>query len=236
LSSVSHDLRTPLGAILGAASALSELDGELDGPAKRELLTGICDEAERLDRLVANLLDMTRLDAGLEPKREWVPLEELVGSALTRVERRLAGRAVDVSLPPGLPLVAVDPVIFEQLVVNLLDNAIKHTPAGTPIEVTAHLVEMGDGEQAVELGVGDRGPGLPDGDLDGLFEKFVRGTSAGAGGVGLGLAICRAIAVAHHAELRAERRLDGGARFVVRLPLGDVPKIPHEATVEVHEP
>jgi two-component system sensor histidine kinase KdpD len=219
LSSVSHDLRTPLAAITGAISALRDEATGTDLGARRELLDTVAEEAGRLERLLANLLDMTRLESGgLEPKREWVPLEEIVGGALTRLEAQLAGREVRTEVPADLPLAFGDPVLLEQLVLNLLENAVKHTPAGTKIEIRA--AAAGD---ALELEVADRGPGLAPGDETRVFEKFQRGARAGAGGVGLGLAICRGIATAHGGSIHAENRPGGGASFRLLLPLLDAP-------------
>jgi two-component system sensor histidine kinase KdpD len=213
LSAVSHDLRTPLAAITGAGTTLRE-SSDLSAHERRELLDTLCEEAERLERLVANLLDMTRLEAGaLEVKREWVPVEELVGSALSRIEGRIDGRPITTEIPPDLPLAPVDPVLFEHALVNLLENALKYTPAGSPIEIAAR--RAGDG---IELELADRGPGLPE-PAEPLFEKFVRHAPRGTGGVGLGLPIARGIARAHGGDVVAENRPGGGARFVLNLPL-----------------
>jgi two-component system sensor histidine kinase KdpD len=214
LSTVSHDLRTPLAAITGAATTLRDASAELTPGQRAELTDAICEEADRLERLVGNLLDMTRVESGaLAVKRAWVPLEEIVGSALARVESRLAGREVKTDLPAALPLLSVDPLLLEQLFVNLLENATKHTPTGTPIEIRARV-----SHGAVEVDVDDRGPGLPPGDPDRLFEKFTRGSN-GVPGAGLGLAICRGIVHAHGGTLTAENRPGGGARLRLRLPL-----------------
>jgi two-component system sensor histidine kinase KdpD len=219
LSSVSHDLRTPLAAITGAASALRDEAAGTDPRERRELLDTIAEEAGRLERLLANLLDMTRLESGgLEPKREWVPLEEIVGAALARLETQLAGREIRTDLPADLPLAFGDPLLLEQLVLNLLENAAKHTPAGTEIEIRA-----ASREGLLELEVADRGPGLAPGEEARIFEKFQRGARAGAGGVGLGLAICRGIAEAHGGSIRAENRPGGGAVFRLSLPLLEGP-------------
>lgn len=223
LSAVSHDLRTPLASITGAATALRD-DGKLAEPTRAELVESICGEAERLERLVANLLDMTRLESGaLSLKRDWVPVEELVGSALTRLEAKLGDRQIRVTLPPELPLVLVDPVLFEQLLVNLLENAAKYTPAGSPLEIAARSVP---GDATVELRLVDHGAGLPPGDEERVFTKFYRGAggvTASAPGAGLGLAICRGIAEAHGGSIRAERRAGQGAAFVVTIPTGGSP-------------
>jgi two-component system, OmpR family, sensor histidine kinase KdpD len=222
LSAVSHDLRTPLATITGSASTLRDGDGLIDKRTQLELLDTICDEAARLEKLVANLLDMTRLDSGgIEIKRDWVPLEELVGSALTRLEKKLGDRAVQVKLPEELPLVSVDPVLFEQLLENIIDNAIKYTPPESPIEIKAEL-----NHQRLNLEIADRGPGLSPGSESRIFEKFVRGNHTGIGGVGLGLPICKGIAEAHGGSLWAENRPGGGALFHVMLPLvQDAPQV-----------
>jgi two-component system sensor histidine kinase KdpD len=229
LSTVSHDLRTPLAAITGAGTTLREGWDALTTDQRREMLDTICQEAERLERLVGNLLDMTRLEAGaVEVKREWVPLEEMVGSALSRLEARLAGREITTDLPEALPLVPVDPVLFEQLFVNLLENAAKHTPRDTPIEVRARAVVGG-----VEIEVADRGPGLPDGGDSKVFEKFFRGPHTSVEGAGLGLAICRGIARAHGGTVVAENRPAGGSLFRVHLPIsGAPPRIPVSREIE----
>jgi two-component system sensor histidine kinase KdpD len=221
LSAVSHDLRTPLAAITGAATSLRE-GGPMAAETRAELLDMVCEEAERLERLVTNLLDMTRLESGgLEPRREWVPAEELIGAALTRLEPKLEGREVTTRIDPDLPLVSVDPVLMQQVFINLLENALKYTPAGTPLMIGA---QREDG--AVSLEVADRGPGLP-ADAERLFEKFQRGHHTGVAGVGLGLPICRGIVEAHGGTLTAQNRADGGASFRVRLPMqAGAPSIP----------
>jgi two-component system sensor histidine kinase KdpD len=220
LSSVSHDLRTPLSVITGAATTLrAEID--LAPQARRELLDSVCEEAERLERLVGDLLDMTRLESGaVRPKRDWVPLVEVVGGALTRLDRQLAGREVTTDLPEPLPLLSVDPVLVEQLLVNVLENAVKHTPPGSPIAISAS-----SGGTSVVVDVADRGPGIPRGEQERVFERFRRGPGASGGGVGLGLAIARAIATAHGGTLAVSDRPGGGAVFRLTLPAGDPPEL-----------
>ncbi|MFO0726027.1 MAG: sensor histidine kinase KdpD [Myxococcota bacterium] len=216
LSSVSHDLRTPLASITGAATSLR--DDSLSPGDARDLTESICEEAERLERLVGNLLDMTRLDSGsVQPKREWVPVEEVVGSALTRLEKVLVGRAVSAKLPSDLPLLFIDPVLIEQLLTNLLDNASRYSPPGSPIEVEASAEQGG-----VALEVRDRGPGLERGEEERIFDRFYRGKQAQAAvGAGLGLPICRAIAFVHGGTLVASARPGGGAIFRLSLPKPD---------------
>lgn len=219
LSVVSHDLRTPLAAITGAATTLRE-GAALDPGTRQDLAEAICEEAERLERLVSSLLDMTRLESGaVEPKREWVPLVEVIGGALTRLEAQLGGRRVAIDLPDDLPLVSLDPVLLEQLFLNLLENAAKYTPEGTAIDIRA-LRE--GGTLAVE--VADRGPGIPPGEEERIFERFHRGAHGSVRGVGLGLPIARAIAQVHGGRLVASNRPGGGAVFRLTLPVsGDAP-------------
>jgi two-component system sensor histidine kinase KdpD len=217
LSSVSHDLRTPLGVVIGATSALLEQGAPKDDATRRELLRTAHEEALRLNRLVANLLDMTRLEAGaLKVHKEAQPLEEVVGAALNRMDDRLRGRAVRTDVPADLPLVPLDLVFVEQVLINVLENATKYTPAGSPLEITARL---GEGELIVE--VNDRGPGVPKAEAERVFDKFYRAKDA-EGGVGLGLTICRGIISAHGGRMWVEDRPGGGASFRFTLPL-DVP-------------
>jgi two-component system sensor histidine kinase KdpD len=220
LSAVSHDLRTPLATITGSASALVEHGAELDAAAQRELAQAIHEEADRLNRLVQNLLEMTRLESGgIRVGKDWEPLEEVVGSALARVEKRLGDRRVDIQLPPDLPLVPLDPLLIEQVLINILDNAIKYTPAGSPIEISASTED-----REVHVVVADRGPGFEPGEETLVFEKFYRGHAAGTrSGAGLGLAIARGIVEAHGGQITAETRAGGGALFRFSLPLAAAP-------------
>ena len=220
LSSVSHDLRTPLASICGAASSLlSGADG-LAPPARRELVQAISEEADRLSRLVGNLLEMTKLDSGAKAKKEWCPLEEVVGSALNRLEQTLQGRPVSIQIPPDLPVIPMDVLMTEQVLINLLENAAKYTPAGSPLDISAAAAEGN-----VTIRIADRGPGLSPGDEKKIFDKFYRGkTSGNASGAGLGLPICRAIVEAHGGKIWAENRPaliggGGGAVFSFTLPL-----------------
>jgi two-component system sensor histidine kinase KdpD len=217
LSSVSHDLRTPLAVITGMATSVRD---EAVG-AHRESLDTIVGEAQRLSRILTNLLSITKVETGAEPRREWVPLEELVGSALGRLEPELAARPVTVAVTDELA--HVDPILFEQLLVNLVDNAAKHTPSGSPIEVRASRAA-----KAAIVEVLDRGPGLPPGPADQVFEKFFRAGGKRDGGVGLGLAVCRAVALAHGGSIEAVQRPGGGGCFRVRLPDRGTPPELHE--------
>ena len=235
LSALSHDLRTPLAAITGAATTLRDESAAIDDGQRRELLETICEEADRLERLVRNLLDMTRLESGaLVVTRQLMPLEEIVGSALTRLDSQLEGRPVRTDLPADLPLVSADAVLLEQVFVNLLENAAKYTPPGSPIEIVARA---GDGTIAVEIA--DRGPGIAPGDESRLFEKFFRGRQieAGATSAGLGLAICRGVISAHGGTIAAANRPGGGAVFRLTLPIvgvppGGLPPAPSEASLQ----
>ncbi len=224
LSAVSHDLRTPLATITGSASALVEQEAALDPAARRELAHAIQEEADRLNRLVHNLLEMTRLESGgIHVRKDWEPLEEVIGSALARVEKRLGPRRVDVRLPADLPLVPLDPLLVEQVLINLFDNAIKYTPEDTPIEVSAAA-----DDHVVSVTVADRGPGLAPGEEARIFEKFYRGEAAGTGsGAGLGLAIARGMVEVHGGQIVAEPRPGGGALFRFTLPLGEAPPKVH---------
>lgn len=221
LSSVSHDLRTPLATITGAASVLLRDDRGMDAATRRELLESVRDEAERLNRLVQNLLEMTRLESGaLHLQRDWHPVEEIVGAALRRLGKHLAGRRVDVSLAPDLPLVFIDDVLVEQLLVNLLDNALKYTPPASTIRMAATA-----GKERITIEVADHGPGLPPGDEERVFEKFYRGPGTSERGAGLGLAICRGIAQAHGGRIWAHNLPEGGVAFFVTLPLTEAPPV-----------
>lgn len=214
LSAVSHDLRTPLASITGAASTLRSQGDKLAPGVRNELLESISEEALRLSRLVGNLLDMTRLESGVELRRDLYPLEEIVGAALQRMEPQLAGREVRVSLPEDLPMVNVDDVLLGQVLVNLIENATKYSAPESAIEIVAAAMP-----EAVQLEVRDRGPGFAQGEEKRLFEKFYRGKSEGVRGAGLGLAICRAIVMAHRGTIEALHREGGGAIFRIRLPL-----------------
>ena len=232
LSALSHDLRTPLAAITGAATTLRDESAAIDSSQQRELLETICEEADRLERLVRNLLDMTRLESGvLVVKRQWMPLEEIVGSALTRLESQLQGRPVRTDLPVDLPLVPADAVLLEQVFVNLLENAAKYTPAGSEIEIVARGRANGDGG-AITIDVCDRGPGITAGQESRVFEKFFRGPQAGSTSAGLGLAICRGVIGAHGGTIVAANRPGGGAIFRMTLPIvGTPPPAPSEPSL-----
>ena len=224
LSALSHDLRTPLAALVGLAESLAMTRPELSVP-QAEAARAIADEARRMSALVGNLLEMARIESGeVRLRRQWHAIEEVVGSALKAARSALAGHAVDVRVPADLPLVEFDAVLIERVLCNLLENAGKYTPAGTPVSVRA---ETAGGELVVS--VRDRGPGVPAGQDEAIFEKFTRGTRESATpGVGLGLAIGRAIVHAHGGTIRARNEDDGGACFTFTLPLGTPPSSPDE--------
>ncbi|MBL8619986.1 MAG: sensor histidine kinase KdpD [Myxococcales bacterium] len=218
LSAVSHDLRTPLAVITGAATSLRDAGARLAPAVAAELLATIVDEARRLERVLQNLLSITRVETGLEPARAWVPVSELCGSALTRLADVLGDRAVELDVPDDL-VVSVDPVLFEQVLINLVENAVKHGAPPIAISARRHgpLVELAvaDAGAGVDLALGPR-----------LFEKFFQAPGARPGGVGLGLAVCRGIVTAHGGTIAVERAPTGGARFVVRLPTPTPPALP----------
>jgi two-component system sensor histidine kinase KdpD len=221
LSSLSHDLRTPLASIEGAASSLHQDAAALTADSRRELAGAILEESRRMTRLVTNLLDMIRLETGaLAATKAWQPLEEALGVALLRMEERLAQHPVETCLPESLPLVPIDELLIEHLFINLLENAVKHTPPGTRVSIAAWR-ENG----AVVVEVADRGPGIPPGEEEAVFEKFYQaGRPASSGsGSGLGLTICRGIVAAHGGRIWAERRAGGGTSFRFTLPLQGPP-------------
>lgn len=227
LASISHDLRTPLAVIAGACSRLADGGEGVDPDERRTLARSVYDQSRKMSEIVANVLNLIRLESGGTVIRaEWVSLEEIAGSALNRLREALATHKVSVNLTEAPVLIRADPVLLETLLFNLLDNAIKYTPADSRISIVARR-----GSDAIELLVADDGPGFPpDVNPASLFDKFQRGRPEGTqGGVGLGLAICRAIAMAHGGEIQAERIPAGGALFVVTLPQTSVaPEVPRE--------
>jgi len=224
LSAISHDLRTPLAALVGLADTLQLAQPPLL-PAQAEVATAMHESAQRMNALVANLLDMARLESGGVPlRREWQPLEEVLGSALAACQPVLVRHPVELQLPDDLPLLHLDGTLIERVLANLLENAAKYTPPATPIRIAATALE-----QELRITVDDDGPGLPPGREEAVFEKFERGSKEQAApGVGLGLAICRAIVQAHGGRIWGENRLQegrvAGARFVIVLPRGTPPQ------------
>lgn len=227
LSSVSHDLRTPLASIRAAAGGLLQEDIDWDPETRREFAAAIDEEALRLNHLVGNLLEMSRIDAGaLDARTELYPLDSLLHAAVARLAPVTAGRPVEVVLPADLPPVPLDPVQIDQVLGNLLENAAKHTPAGAPIAVTVAIAPEGD---AVRVSVADRGPGIPPAEHARIFDKFYRLPSAApVAGSGLGLAIARGLVEAHGGRIGIEGRPGGGARFTFTLPLSPTPTAPVE--------
>lgn len=223
LSSVSHDLKTPLASIAGASSSLLKSPA-MDEETRRQLLETVADEASRLNRLLENILQMSKLDAGAAtPNQQWHVLEEIIGSALHRTRQTLASHHVSVDLPSNLPLLWLDDLLLEQVFVNLLENAARYTPGGTQIMISAAFAG-----KWLRVTVADDGPGFPAGSEERIFDKFFRATPTADGGrgSGLGLAICRAIAKAHGGDIAAANRPTGGAEFVIMLPLSnDSPKV-----------
>ena len=216
LNSISHDLRTPLVSIIGALSSLRDEHLQISDRRSQDLLNGAWDEAERLNRFVGNLLDMTRLEAGeLRINKEPCDVQDLIGCSLAALEQKLAGRDVSVTLEEGLPLVSMDMVLMTQVLVNLLDNALKYSPADSFIELRAHT-----NTKNLMVEVLDRGPGVPEHDLQRVFEKFYRlPVPEGVTGTGLGLSICKGIVEAHQGAISAENRSGGGLRITTQLPL-----------------
>ncbi len=219
LTSVSHDLRTPLAGIVGAASTLVGLGKTLDEAPRRELLGTVLSEAERLDRFVANLLDMTRIEAGgPEPHPSWCDLRDVVADALRGLSRAMADRKLELRIAPSFPLLYVDALLLERVVANLLDNAAKYSPPGAPIAIEAHR----EGETAV-IGVIDRGPGIPAAERESVFHLFhrLRDRDQRIAGTGLGLRICRGLSEALRGSIRV---LDGpdalGTCVEIRVPVG----------------
>jgi len=224
LSALSHDLRTPLTALVGLADSFFLVKPPLPAPAL-ENAQAIHEQAARLAGLVGNLLDMARLNAGnVTLRREWQPLEEVIGASIKLLGGALAEHPVRVAMAAELPLLEFDAVLIERVFCNLLENAAKYSPAGSPIEIAATR----EGE-AVDICVCDRGKGFPATDTQGLFDMFVRGQQEAAGsGTGLGLAICRAIVEAHGGEIGIDNRPEGGACVHFTLPTGVPPVVEEE--------
>jgi two-component system sensor histidine kinase KdpD len=213
IGAVSHDLRTPLATIKVASSTFLDKTSELSGDDAYELHSLIDMQADRLTRLVTSLLDMTRIQSGaLEVRPRPRRLRDLVAEAVAELQSALAERDVDVLVPDGLPLVKVDPLLIVQVLTNLLDNANRHGPPGTPITVAAGALKSG----RVCVSVSDSGPGVPASERQAVFEKFVRFDTGGRSG--LGLAIAKAFVEAHGDQIWVEDAPGGGARFVFTLP------------------
>lgn len=233
LAALSHDLRTPLTSLVGLSESLLRAEPPL-AANERETAAALHEEARRLATMVANLLDMARIESGaVRLNRQWQALEETVGSALRPLRQALGARSIRTRIPADLPLLHFDAVLLERVLSNLLENAAKYTPPGSTITIAASVRE-----DRVEVGVSDDGPGLPPGREEALFEKFARGQQESAmPGVGLGLAICRAIVEAHGGRITAGQAPEGGAMITFSLPRGTPPALPdmHQLENEVHE-
>lgn len=230
LSSISHDLRTPLATITGAASSIVEAGPEIEVSQCKELASEIFVESRRLNRLVGNLLDMTRLESGaLDIHKEPQPVDEIIGSAISYFSDQLETRAVDTEIPDGLPMISGDAVLIQQLLINLMENVLKYTPADSPLLFRAAI----DGD-FVRIELSDRGPGIPKEMHGQIFQKFVRATTkTGAVGAGLGLAICHGITEVHGGKLGVKERPGGGCTFWFTLPIDRSGPMPQQELDEV---
>jgi two-component system, OmpR family, sensor histidine kinase KdpD len=215
LRSIAHDLRTPLASVTGPVSSLVDGAAILTEDDKRELAQIAYEAANHLNRIIGNLLDMTKLETGeIQVKKEWIPLEEVVASALTHFAPELIDHPVTLILPSNMPFLRFDEALIERVLRQLLQNAIQYTPSRTPIYLSARYVRS-----EVIIEVADEGPGLAPGDEGRVFEKFLRAHPETGGGIGLGLAICRAIVEAHGGRIWAENRSEKGAAFYFTLPV-----------------
>jgi two-component system sensor histidine kinase KdpD len=222
LAALSHDLRTPLTSLMAQAESLARSAPPL-APAQRTMVDALREEMVRMSMLVTNLLDMARIESGdVKLRLQWQPVEEVIGSALAASRAALAGHTVETHVPADLPLVQYDAVLIERVLSNLLENAGKYTPPGSTVAISAERRGVW-----LDIAVTDDGPGLPSGQEEAVFEKFTRGERESAKpGVGLGLAICRAIVNAHGGTIHAANRPEGGTAFVFTLPLGTPPEMP----------
>lgn len=224
MNSVSHNLRTPLASINGALNSLIEDGPALSESVRNELLESALEQSVALNRLVGNLLDVTRLEAGaLRLRIEPCEMQDLIGSALAQLGSAISSRRISVDIPPDLPLVYMDFVLVSQVLVNLVDNALRYSPVDRPVEICARI-EGGH----LRVGVADRGIGIESGDLMRIFEKFQRaGNAANSNGIGLGLYICKGFVEAHSGRIWAERRVQGGTLITFEIPrLGEFGFLP----------
>jgi two-component system, OmpR family, sensor histidine kinase KdpD len=221
LSSISHDLRNPLSVMGGSASSLLEGAGQMPAGLQRQVVQTINDEAVRMTHIVNNILDMTKLESGaVQLDRQWYPLEEIVGAALNRLKGQLGQRAVSIDIPTDLPMLHVDGVLFEKVLINLLENAAKYTAMDAHISLSARV----RGSE-IQVRLVDDGPGIPEGLERSIFEKFYRVQAEGpVPGTGLGLAICKTIIEAHGGRIWTESRPEGGAVFFITLPITLAPQ------------
>ncbi|MCX5752019.1 MAG: ATP-binding protein [Candidatus Krumholzibacteria bacterium] len=216
LSSISHDLRTPLVSITGTLTTLQENDPGLDDATRKELIENASEEADRLNRIVGNLLDLTKMEAGtLRISKRPCDLRDVLGASLEQLRERIGDRAIRMAIPRDFPEVPMDFSFMMKVFFNLLDNAIKYSPEDSPIDVGARVHRT-----AAEIEVGDRGTGIAEGDLTRIFERFYRAEKAQpVAGTGLGLSICKGIIEAHGGRIVARNNADSGATFIVTLPL-----------------
>jgi two-component system, OmpR family, sensor histidine kinase KdpD len=225
LASISHDLRTPLAVMTGASSSLAERGERLKPEDRIALARSLFEQAREMSEHVSKVLQMTRLETGaIVLERDWASPGEIAGSALRKLAERLAEHRVILEIPADLPLVRVDAALIEQALANLLENAARHTPAGTVVRLHARR----HGAEIV-VSVENFGGDLPDADLERIFAKFERGEMESGGGMGLGLAICRAIVRLHGGRAWAERIAGGGIAFRFSLPIEEAPGVPAEA-------
>ena len=219
LNSISHDLRTPLVSITGALFRLREKNEQLPDATRRQLLDAACSEADRLNRFVGNLLDMTRIEAGvINLNTELCDLQELIGCALNALEQQIGTRQIKIVVSEELPLVMIDLVLMTQVLINILDNTLKYSPPEEEICISAYF-----DKPWIVVEVADKGPGIPEQDLQRVFDKFYRiPIPEGAGGTGLGLSICKGIVEVHGGRIMAKNRPDGGVRMLVQLVPGEM--------------
>jgi two-component system sensor histidine kinase KdpD len=213
LDSVSHSLRTPLTSIIGAVGGLLKSSAVSNQAIVREYLEPAYEEAVHLNRLVDNLLDMARLEAGaVSATRELCDISEVIGNAIGRIGGETRRQRISMEVPPNVPMISMDYILIADVMVNLLDNALKYSPPDSPIKIEARL-KSGQ----LEVRVMDRGPGIPEEHLESIFEKFRRGSQGQ--GLGLGLSICKGFVEVHGGHIWAERRAQGGTAFVFTLPI-----------------
>ncbi len=225
LDSISHEMRTPIAAITSAAAALGESRNAAPPAQAESLLHEIREAVARLNRLVGNLLDIARVESGhVKPKLDWCDVTDLINVTVKQLEKELAGRRVEITIGPQMPLVNLDFVLMEQALTNLLLNSAFHTPPGAGIEIKA---QARDGQ--LVLSVADHGPGIPAESLPRVFDKFYRAPGAATGGTGLGLSIVKGFVEAQNGRVRAANRVEGGAVFTMTLPLGEAPVVAPES-------
>ncbi|MFN8591727.1 MAG: ATP-binding protein [Thermomicrobiales bacterium] len=221
LAAVSHDLRTPLASIKASATSLLDTSIDWNPTVRQELLTAIDEETDRLSLMVSNLLDLSRIEGGaLRPQKDWYDVDELIADVYDRMAARTQSHPIAIAIAPDLPAIRFDYVEIAQVLVNLIENAVKYTPAGTPIEISARRAP-----HAIEISVRDEGPGIPRAQQDRVFEKFYRAPSGtGAPGAGIGLAISKGLVEAHGGEISLDSASGKGTTFRFTLPIADEPE------------